>query len=152
MFKNNIHIINNIIIWKNNMFKLLGTFSQNAHFRGCYILFSPSDYLVSSILQWQYIQRNIFPEAFSLLTIRMPLVTKLEKVVTYRKELPPINLHGTSLEWSFKVTWEIKYISPSVKDLWTPIWTIYKKTIKIVFYKKNAFRKVFEFFKIFHLK
>ena len=47
---------------------------------------------------------HVFDEAFSLLIIRMPIVTKLVRMVTYREELPPINLHDTSIWWSCDVT------------------------------------------------
>lgn len=44
----------------------------------------------------------------SSLTIRMVIVTRLVRVVTYGKELPPINLHNTSMEWYFEVMWQKK--------------------------------------------
>lgn len=30
----------------------------------------------------------------------MPMVTKLVRVMTYKKELPSMNLHDLSMEWS----------------------------------------------------
>ena len=50
------------------------------------------------------------------------LVTRLIRVVTYRKEFPPINLHDPSTQWGghlWEVTWQIKYISRPPEDSWT---------------------------------
>ena len=46
---------------------------------------------------------HIFDESFLLVTIRMTMVTKLVKVVTYHKELAPINMHDTLMELCFEV-------------------------------------------------
>ena len=49
----------------------------------------------------------------------MPVVTKPVTVVTYCKEFPPKNAHGSSIRWSFEVKWQIKYfISPTAEDPW----------------------------------
>ena len=40
----------------------------------------------------------------------MLLVIRLNRVVTYSKELPPLHLHDPSMRWSCKVKWQIKYI------------------------------------------
>lgn len=40
---------------------------------------------------------QVFDEAFFPFNIRMTMVTKLVRMVTYSKELPPINLHGPSM-------------------------------------------------------
>ena len=63
---------------------------------------------------------HVFDETFSLLTIRVSMATKLIKVVTCCRELPPKNLHNTSTEWSCEVTWWVKWISPPAEDVWTP--------------------------------
>ena len=49
-------------------------------------------------------------EAFFLLTMRMPMITKLFRVMTCCKELSPIHIHDISTEWSSGVKWQIKYI------------------------------------------
>ena len=41
---------------------------------------------------------HVFNEGFFLLTIRMPIATKLFRVVTSCEELSPINMHDTSVE------------------------------------------------------
>ena len=49
---------------------------------------------------------HAFDEAFFLLTIRIPIITKLFRVVACCKELQSV-----SIEWSCGVTWQTKYIS-----------------------------------------
>ena len=55
---------------------------------------------VNSIFQWQYafIRFIFFYKAFFLLTVRMPMVTKLVRVVTCWEKLSTINLHETSTD------------------------------------------------------
>ena len=51
----------------------------------------------------------------------MPMVTRLIRVVTYRKELLPTISYGPSMGCSYEVTWQTKYIiSPPAEDPWTP--------------------------------
>ena len=50
----------------------------------------------------------------------MLMFTQHTKVVTYFKELPPIYSHDPLKRWSFKVTRQIKYISPLAGNLWAP--------------------------------
>ena len=52
---------------------------------------------------------RVFDKAFFLLTIRMPMITKLSRVVACFKELSPTNAHDISTEWPCGVT-QIKYI------------------------------------------
>ena len=50
----------------------------------------------------------------------MSMVTKLVRVVTYHKELSPINLYDPSMKWCRKVTSQIKSIlSLLVEEPWT---------------------------------
>ena len=63
---------------------------------------------------------HVFDEAFVLLTIRMPMATKLSRVVTCCDELSPTNMHDTLVEWSCGITWQIKFMSPPSEDVWTP--------------------------------
>ena len=42
-----------------------------------------------------YLQHSRFDEAFSLLTVRIPMVTKLSRVMTCYEELQPINIMTT---------------------------------------------------------
>ena len=63
---------------------------------------------------------HVFDEAFFLWTIRIPMVTKLFRVVAYGEELSLRNTHGISTELSCWVTWQIKYISPPAEDASTP--------------------------------
>ena len=60
-------------------------------------------YPINSIFQWQYViyKIHVFDEAFFLLTIRMPMVTKLFRVVTCWEELLLMNMHDISKEWPF---------------------------------------------------
>ena len=44
------------------------------------------------------------------------MVTRLNTVVTYLEELPPINLKDLAMTWSCEVTSQIKYISPLTED------------------------------------
>ena len=41
----------------------------------------------------------------------MLMVTRLMRVVTYRKDFPTINSHDPSVWWSYEITWQIKYIT-----------------------------------------
>ena len=53
----------------------------------------------------------------------MLMVTKLVRVVTYCKELPPINSHDPSVRWSCEVASQFKsIISPLAEDPWKPSW------------------------------
>ena len=63
---------------------------------------------------------DVFDEAFSLLTMRILMMTKLFNVVTCCEELSHINIHDITTEWSSGVAWQIKYISPPSKDVSTP--------------------------------
>ena len=112
----------------------MGTFSQNLHFWGCDIFFSPSD-SISSVFQWQYllIRFHVFNEANFLLTIKMPIVTKLIRVVTCCEELSLINMHDISTEWFCGVTWQIKYISQPAEDV--SIWLLHKWNIGLKWVK-----------------
>ena len=47
---------------------------------------------------------HVFDEAFFVLTIKMPIVTKLFGAVTCSKDLSPINMHDISTEWSCWLT------------------------------------------------
>ena len=42
-------------------------------------------------------------------TVTMPMVTKLIRVMRYREELPPINLHDPSMKWTCEALLQIKY-------------------------------------------
>lgn len=42
----------------------------------------------------------------------MLIVTRLTRVIIYRKELPPINLEDPLVRWSCEVAWQIKHIYP----------------------------------------
>ena len=51
----------------------------------------------------------------------MLMVTKLVRVVTYRKYLPPINSHYPLRKWSCEIKSQIKsIISPLAEDSWKP--------------------------------
>ena len=63
---------------------------------------------------------HVTDEAFLLLTIGMPMITKHFRVVTCCKELSPIYLHDISTESSFGVTEQMKYISLSAEDVSIP--------------------------------
>ena len=58
-----------------------------------------------------------FDEALFLLTIWIPMITKLFRVVTCFKELSSIYMHEISTEYSYGVTWQINYISLPTKDV-----------------------------------
>ena len=60
---------------------------------------------------------RVFDEAFFLLTIRMPMITKLFKVVTWCKELSPLYMHDISTESSCRVTWQMKYVFLPAEDV-----------------------------------
>ena len=47
---------------------------------------------------------HVFDETFSVLTIRVSMATKLIRVVTCCRKLPPKNMHNTSMELSCEVT------------------------------------------------
>ena len=65
-------------------------------------LFSKYTFLRLSHLNFSVAVRiykiHVFDEAFFLLTIRMPMTTKLFRVVTCGEELSPINMHDNSIE------------------------------------------------------
>ena len=83
---------------KKYAFLNFGHIFQNLHFG------YPVNSIVSSAQTLRIYKIRVFDEAFFLLTIRMPTFTKLLRVLTYRKDLPLINLHDTSVDVSFKVT------------------------------------------------
>ena len=56
----------------------------------CDIFFLPSGHPINSVFQCQFLVIRCFDEAFFLLTIRIPMVTKLFRVVICGEELPPI--------------------------------------------------------------
>ena len=59
-------------------------------FSGWDIFFSPSGYPITSSFWWQYVliyKIHVFDEAFFFLTMRMPMVTKLCRVVICCEEL-----------------------------------------------------------------
>ena len=88
----------------------MDTFFEIYIFQVGHIFFLSSGYLINSIFSGTTYKVHVFKEAFILLTIRMPLTKKIFRVVTCCEE------HDT------KVTWQIKYISPSVESVWTPNW------------------------------
>ena len=51
-----------------------------------------------------------------IFTITMSKVTRLIMVVIYCKELATIYLHDLSIKWSFKVRWQIKYITSPLAE------------------------------------
>ena len=54
-------------------------------------------------------------------TITMLTVTRLVRVVTYDKELLPINLHDPSMRLADEVKWDTRYIiSTPAEHLWRP--------------------------------
>ena len=63
---------------------------------------------------------SCFDEAFFFLTIRMPMVTKLFRVVRCWEEVSPTNMHATSMGWHCGVTRQKKYMPPLAGDVWTP--------------------------------
>ena len=77
---------------KKYAFLNFGQIFQNVHFG------YPINSIVSSAQALRIYKIHVFDEAFFLLTIRMPPLTKLLKVLTYRKELPLVNLHDTSVD------------------------------------------------------
>ena len=47
------------------------------------------------------------------------MTTKLENVLIYHEEIPPVKLHDLSIARFCEVTWHIKYfINPLVMDQW----------------------------------
>ena len=53
--------------------------------------------------------------------ITLVMIRRLISVVTYFKELSPINLHKLSMSWSCEYMWQTKYvISPPGEDSRTP--------------------------------
>ena len=52
------------------------------------------------ILQETSAKIHVFDESFFLLNIRMPIVSKLFRVVTHCEDLPPINMHDISTDRS----------------------------------------------------
>ena len=113
---------------KKYVFKFLGFFSQNFYFWSGDIFLSPS-YPINSVFQWQYvsIRFQVFDEAVFLLTIKMPIVTKLIKVVTCCEELSLINMHDIPTEWFCGVTWQIKWIYQPAENVST--WLLHKWNI-----------------------
>ena len=64
----------------------------------------------------------------------MPMITKLVRVVTYCKELPPINSNDSSMRWFCEVTWQIKYISTCKRPMETKlgeILTYWKRSLEV---------------------
>ena len=112
----------------------MGTFSQNLHFWDCDIFFSLS-HVINSVFQWHYIliRFHVFDERIFLLTIEMPIVTKLARVVTWCEELSFINVHGISTEWFCGVTWQIKYIFQPEEDVSN--WLLHKWNIELKYVK-----------------
>ena len=54
-------------------------------------------------------------------TTRVPLATKLGRMVTYLDGLLPIKSHDPMIRWSFELTWHTKIImSPITNCLWLP--------------------------------
>ena len=94
-------------------------FKKNIHFWGCDIFSYP---VVIQSTQSFSGQIHVFNEAFFLLTVRMPMATKLFRVVACWKELSSINMHDISMEWSIGDASEIKYISLPTEDVWIPNW------------------------------
>ena len=107
---------------KKYVFKFLDTSSQNAHFEVVTFFFHAlwlSNQLSFSVVVDIY-KICIFDEAFLLLTIRIPIITKFFRVVTCCKDLSPIYMHEISTEWSCRVTWHIKYTSLPEEDVSIP--------------------------------
>ena len=82
------------------------TFLRLWHWFSCLVLIQSTQF---SVVVHIY-EIHVLDGVFFLLTIRMVTATKLFKVVTYHKELPPIILHDTSMGWSCEFTWQIKHI------------------------------------------
>ena len=61
------------------------------HFRACDIFFSSSGYPINLIFQCRTYLLDVFDEAFFLMNMRMPLITKLFMVVTCGEDLSAIN-------------------------------------------------------------
>ena len=92
------------------------------HFFVCNIFFSSSGYPINSIFQCQYINLwDVFDGTFSFLTIRVPVITKLFRVVTCGEELSPINTYYISTVWLCWVRWQIKYKSAPAECMDTTI-------------------------------
>ena len=87
--------------WKNDTLLIFGPFfSKSAFFEVVTFVFSLVLIQSTKFLSGgRFNKIRIFDEAFLFLTIRMPMVTKIFRVVTYRETVPPINLHGTSMVW-----------------------------------------------------
>ena len=97
----------------------MGTSSQNVLFWFCDNFFSPSGWLSNQhnfSVAVHVCKIPVFDEVFFLLTIRMRMVNKLFRMVTYREELSPINMNGISTEWSCGVSWQMKFIYPPAED------------------------------------
>ena len=91
-------------------FKLSGPFSQNVHFWRCDIF---SRVVLIQSTQFFTGKVDVFDESFFHLTIRMPILSSnLPRCLTYCETFLPINLHDTSMGWSFEVAWQVKYMSP----------------------------------------
>ena len=107
-----------VVVRGKKCFLILGYFFQNEHFWGCGIFFSPSDYSIYSFFQWRcvLVRFMFLMKHFYALTIRIPMATKLFRVVKCCEELPPINMH----EWPCGVTWQIKYMYLPAENVWTP--------------------------------
>ena len=74
------------------------------HFCVCNIFVLPSGDLINFSVAVFIHKIHVSDEAFFFLTIRMPMVTKLFRVVTCGEDLSPINTHYISTVWSCWVT------------------------------------------------
>ena len=97
-------------------FWLFGHFFLKCTFLWLWHFFLLSGYPTKFWVALHIYKIHVFVEAFFLLTIRMSIATKLFRVVTC-EELSPINIHDTSMEWSYGVMWQIKYISPHLQKI-----------------------------------
>ena len=79
------------------------------HFLYCdtFLAWSLSNQLKFSVVVHYKIHN--FDGEFFLATIRISMVTKLVRVVTYHEELLPINLHDPSMTWFCEVTVRVKW-------------------------------------------
>ena len=94
---------------KNMFFQFLGTSSQNVHFCGCDIfsclgIINELNFSVAVHVD----KIHVLDEAFFLFTIKIPMITKLFRVVACCKEL-----HSISTDCSYEIT------SPPVEDVST---------------------------------
>ena len=104
-----------------NMFFNFWTLLLKMHILRLWLFFSmPGGYPISFSVVVHIYKICIFDEAFLLLTIRIPIITKFFRVVTCCKDLSPIYMHDISTEWSCRVTWHIKYIFLPEEDVSIP--------------------------------